>query len=64
MFSILKDSVSRIVCILFHIYSRKCLDFRAFAKLHKVIVIFVMSVCPSTWNTSAHTEQIFMRFDI
>jgi len=63
-FSVLKDSVNKIVCILFHIYYRKCLVFRAFAKLQKVTVSFVMSVCPSTWNTSAHTEQIFMRFDI
>jgi len=32
-------------------------------------VIFVCvsvrpSVCPSTWNNSAHTEQIFMKLDI
>jgi len=64
MFSILKDSVDKIMCILFHIYYRKCLVFRVFAKLQKATVIYVISVCPSTWNTLAHTEQIFMRFDI
>ena len=48
-----------------------CLD--AFAKLRKVAISFVMSVClsvclssvrPYEWNNSAPTGRIFMKFDI
>ena len=35
-----------------------------FAKLRKAAVSFVTSVCLSAWNNSAHTERIFMKFDI
>ena len=35
----------------------------AFAKLRKATVSFVVCVCPSTWNSSVPTEQIFMKFD-
>ena len=36
----------------------------AFAKLRKVTVSFVMSVCPSSWNGSAPTGRFFMNFGI
>ena len=36
----------------------------AFAKLWKVTFRFVMSVCPSVQNISAHTGQIFMKLYI
>ena len=43
----------------------------AFAELRKATISFVMSlcvsvrllVCPSTWNNSAPTGRIFMKFD-
>jgi hypothetical protein len=39
-----------------------------FAKLWKVTISFIMSVCPSiwpsTWNNSAPTERIFVKFGI
>jgi hypothetical protein len=35
-----------------------------FAKLPKVTVSFVLSVCPSTWNNLAATGRIFMKFYI
>ena len=37
---------------------------KAFAKLRKATISFVMSVCPSAWNSSASTGRIFMKFDI
>ena len=36
----------------------------AVAKLRIATVSFVTSVCPSAWNNSAPTAQIFMKFDI
>jgi hypothetical protein len=36
----------------------------AFAKLRKATISFVMSVRPSTWNNSAPTGRIFIKFDI
>jgi hypothetical protein len=36
----------------------------AYAKLRKTTVSFVMSVCPSAWNSWAPTGRIFMKFDI
>ena len=35
-----------------------------FAKLQKVTVTFIMSVCLSAWNNLTPTGQIFMSFDI
>jgi hypothetical protein len=35
-----------------------------FVKFRRATVNFVMSVCPSTWNKSAPTGWIFMKFDI
>jgi len=35
-----------------------------FAKLRKVAINFVMSVCLSAWNNSIFTGRIFMKFDI
>jgi hypothetical protein len=37
---------------------------RAFAKLQKATISFVMSVRPPAWNNSAPTRLIFMKFDI
>jgi hypothetical protein len=41
---------------------------RAFAKFGKATITFVMYVCPpacpTTWNNSAPTGRIFMKFDI
>jgi hypothetical protein len=37
---------------------------RAFAKLRKATISFVMSVRPSAWNNSTLTGRIFMKFDI
>ena len=36
----------------------------AIAELRKVTINFVMSVSPSSWNNSARTGGIFMKFDI
>jgi len=36
----------------------------AFTKLRKATISFVKSVCPFTWNNSAHTGRIFMIFYI
>jgi len=36
----------------------------AFAKLWKVIITFIVSVCPSAWNDLALTGWIFMKFYI
>jgi hypothetical protein len=36
----------------------------ALAKLRKVIINSVMSVCPSAWNNSVPTGRIFMKFDL
>ena len=35
-----------------------------FAKLRKVAISFVMSVCLSALNNSAPTARIFMKFDV
>jgi hypothetical protein len=35
-----------------------------FAKLRKVTISFVMSVCPSAWNNSVSIGRIFMKFGI
>ena len=35
-----------------------------FEKLRKETVSFVMSVCPSEWNSSAPNVQTFVKFDI
>ena len=35
----------------------------AFTKLQKVTISSVVSVCLSTWNNLAVTEQIFVKFD-
>ena len=35
-----------------------------FAKVWKVSITFIMSVCPSTWNNSAPSGQVFMKFDL
>jgi hypothetical protein len=37
---------------------------RAFAKLWKAAITFIISVSPFSWNNSALTVQIFMKFDI
>ena len=41
---------------------------RAFVKLRKATINFIMSVCPfvrpSAWNNSTPKEQIFIKFDI
>jgi hypothetical protein len=42
----------------------RLLLFGAFAKLWKATISFVMSVCPSTWNNSAPTGRIFIKFDM
>jgi len=36
----------------------------AFAELRKATVGFVVSLCPSAWNSLASTRQIFMKFGI
>ena len=36
----------------------------AYARLRKATVSFVMSVCPSAWNSSAPTMKSFIRFFI
>jgi hypothetical protein len=36
----------------------------AFAKLRKVTIGFVMSVCPSAWNSLAPSGWILMKVDI
>ena len=36
---------------------------RAYAKLRKATVSFVMSVCPSEWKNSALTGRIFVKFE-
>jgi hypothetical protein len=36
----------------------------AFTKLRKTAAGFAVSVCPSAWNISAPTGQIFIKFDI
>jgi len=38
--------------------------FRYVTKISKTSISLVMSVCMSTWNNSAHTGQIFIKFDI
>jgi len=38
--------------------------FGAFAKLRRETISFVISVCPSAWNNSAHIELTFMEFDM
>ena len=35
-----------------------------FAILRKATVSFLMSLCPSEWNSSAPNGRIFMKFDI
>ena len=44
-------------------YSSHCI-LGAFAKLRKATISFVMSVCPSAWNSSALNGRVFMKFDI
>jgi hypothetical protein len=34
------------------------------AKLQNATISFVISVCPSAWNSSAPTRRILMKFDI
>ena len=50
------------------IYTCLKMSFRAFAKLRKAIISFVMSLCryvrPSAWNNSDPTGRIFMKLDI
>jgi hypothetical protein len=36
----------------------------AFAKLRKVIIKFVMSVCPSAWNNSSPNARVLIKLDI
>ena len=36
----------------------------AFGKLQELTVSFVVSVCPSTWNSLAPTREILMKFYI
>ena len=35
----------------------------SFAKLRKAAISFVRYACPCTWNNSAITGRIFMKFD-
>ena len=38
--------------------------FRRALKIAKLTVSFVMSVCPSAWNNSVPSRQLFMKYGI
>jgi hypothetical protein len=46
-----------------HMWILSCV-LRAFEKLRKANISFVMSVCLSAWNNSSPTRRIFMKCDI
>jgi hypothetical protein len=45
-------------------FQEHCNFLGMFIKLQKVTVSFIVSICLSTWNSSAPTARIFMKFDV